>query len=194
LRAGAVAPTLDVVQLPFKTRRAGARELLSAARETYRAYSTPTSEPVAAPVPRRQPRQRPQPQPAQPPPAGDEPDVLLDVPTLKVSDIDLEVDDLRARVALRAHVLDLLQIDVGADVSLDRVKLGVHGVEAEALLKVRLAHVAEMVGRVMDTIDHNPQLLEALVDRVDATIEDLGAGASRAVGELVSPPPPTEEP
>jgi hypothetical protein len=59
-----------------------------------------------------------------------DPDVLLDVPSLKVDEITLEVQGLQARVALEARGLDLLRLDVGADVSLALVDLGIRGVEA----------------------------------------------------------------
>jgi hypothetical protein len=48
------------------------------------------------------------------PPA--EPDVLLDVPQLRVKEIILEVEDLRAHVSVQADVLNLLKLSVGADV------------------------------------------------------------------------------
>src|SRR3954453_12807943 len=73
------------------------------------------------------------------------PDVLLDVPVVKVDEINFELEDLRARVSLQAEVLDLLQLNVGADVSLGRVALEIKGVEAQALLKVRLDNVAAIV-------------------------------------------------
>src|SRR3712207_910914 len=41
-----------------------------------------------------------------------EPDVVLDVPQLKVDEISLEVDDLEARIALRVRLAALLQIEV----------------------------------------------------------------------------------
>lgn len=90
------------------------------------------------------------------PSADAQPDVLLDVPEVKVDEINLEVEDLRARVSLQSEVLDLLRLNVGADVLLGRVHLEIKGVEAQALLKVRLDHVAQMVERVLTTIDNNP--------------------------------------
>ncbi|MET8070369.1 hypothetical protein ABZU86_12045 [Streptomyces sp. NPDC005271] len=113
-----------------------------------------------------------------------EPDVLLDVPQLKVDEIALDVEDLRARVSLRADVLDLLKLSVGADVSLGGVHLDIKGVEAQALLKVRLDNVAEVIGRVLTTIDRNPQILEQITSGLGAAAEELGGGAGRAVGEL----------
>ena len=68
----------------------------------------------------------------------DGPDVLLDVPVVKVDEIDIEVDDLRAQVAVMAEVRDLVDISVGADVSLGKVVLKIDGVEAQVMLKARL--------------------------------------------------------
>ena len=42
-----------------------------------------------------------------------EPDVLLDVPQLRVEEIILEVEDLRAHVSIQAEVLNLLRLSVG---------------------------------------------------------------------------------
>ncbi|MBT2231131.1 hypothetical protein [Nonomuraea sp. NEAU-A123] len=115
---------------------------------------------------------------------SDEPDVFLDVPLLKVDEIHLEVDDLRARVSLSAEVLDLLRLSVGADVGLGRVALDIKGVEAQALLKVRLDNVALILDRVLRTIDQNPQILENLTRGLESTLRDVGTGAGHAVGEL----------
>jgi len=113
-----------------------------------------------------------------------EPDVLLDVPTLKVEEITLEVADLRARVSLNAEVLDLLRLHVGADVGLGKVNLGIKGVEAQALLKVRLDNVAAIISDVLQTIDNNPQLLENITTTVARAVDDVGTAAGRAVGDI----------
>jgi hypothetical protein len=65
------------------------------------------------------------------------PDVLLDVPQLRVEEIILEVEDLRAHVSVKADALNLLRLSVGADGQLGGVHLEIKGVEAQALLKVR---------------------------------------------------------
>ena len=112
------------------------------------------------------------------------PDVLLDVPVLKVDEIHVEVDDLRARVSLQAEVLDLLKLNVGADVLLGKVELDIKGVEAQALLKVRLDRVAAILGRVLTTIDRNPQILERLTAGLGEAAGEIGHGARTAVGEV----------
>jgi len=109
----------------------------------------------------------------------DLPDVLLDVPVVKVDHLHLELDNLDAHVSLKAYVLDLVKLTVGVDVHLGRVALDIKGVEAQALLKVRLDHVAAVVDRVMTTLDRNPELLESLGE----AIEDIGAGTGDMLGE-----------
>ena len=113
-----------------------------------------------------------------------EPDVLLDVPELRVDEISLEVEDLRARVALQADVLSLLKLHVGVEAELGRVQLTIKGVEAQALLKVRLDNVARIIDRVLTTIDNNPDIVEGLIEQVGEAAEEVGAGAGQALGEL----------
>ncbi|MEV4563501.1 hypothetical protein AB0K12_07010 [Nonomuraea sp. NPDC049419] len=113
-----------------------------------------------------------------------DPDVYLDVPEVKVDEITLDVQDLRARVSLQAEVLDLLKLNVGADVFLGSVNLTIKGVEAQALLKVRLDNVARIIDRVLQTIDTNPQLLEHLTRGVGRAVEDIGLGAGHAVRDV----------
>ena len=110
-----------------------------------------------------------------------EPDVLLEVPHLKVDELTLDVEDLRANVALQARVLDLLGLDVGADVALDRVGLTIKGLEAQVLLKVRLDNVAAILDRVMTTIERNPVLLEHLAQGASRAVEEVATGAGDAV-------------
>src|SRR5215216_1087691 len=112
------------------------------------------------------------------------PDVLLDVPVVKVDSIDFELNDLRARVSLLAKVGDFVELAVGVDAYLGRVKLGIYGIEAQALLKVRLDNVAAILDRVLTTIDRNPQIIERLVEGVSSAVEDIGAGAGSAVQDI----------
>ncbi|MFF3325751.1 hypothetical protein [Streptomyces sp. NPDC002889] len=113
-----------------------------------------------------------------------EPDVLLDVPLLKVDEITLDVEDLRARVSLQAEVLDLLRLNVGADVELGSVHLDIKGVEAQALLKVRLDNVVEVIGRVLTTIDRNPDILRDVTSGVGTAVREVGTGAGRTLDEV----------
>src|SRR5918994_1556628 len=93
------------------------------------------------------------------------PDVLLDVPVVKLDSLHFELDNLDAHVALNAYVLDLVKLKVGVDIHLGKVALDIKGVEAQALVKVRL--------------DRDPELLESLGEAV----EDIGAGTGDMLGE-----------
>ncbi len=101
--------------------------------------------------------------------SGDDPDVVLDVPVLKIEEIDLEVDDLRAHVSLKAELADLVKINVGIDAYLDNVKLNVKGVEAQAMLRITSRRVLDTLDRVLETIDRNPRVLGGIVQSVDPT-------------------------
>ncbi len=119
--------------------------------------------------------------------SGD-PDVLLDVPNLSVDEINLEVENLRAKVSLDARLANLLALTAGADVSIDKVKLQIKGVKAEVLLKVRLDNVAQIIDRTLTTIDRNPEILTKLLESVDKTVGTVGGVAQTALqpGGLLS--------
>jgi hypothetical protein len=105
------------------------------------------------------------------------PDVLLDVPELRIDTIHFELDDLDAHVAVKARVLNLVKLNVGIDVHLSRVKLDIKGVEAELVLKARLDHVTAIVDRLMTSLDRNPELVKGL----SRAVSEVGKGAGEAV-------------
>jgi pyruvate/2-oxoglutarate dehydrogenase complex dihydrolipoamide acyltransferase (E2) component len=129
---------------------------------------------------------------------GQDPDVLLDIPVVKVDRIHLKVEELEAHVALNAKVLDLVTLDVGVDVHLGKLEIEIEGVEAQALVKVRLDHVAAIVDRTLTTIDRNPELVKSLSRAIEQVgqgagqtlggagdaVDEVGEGAGQAVGEL----------
>jgi len=110
----------------------------------------------------------------------DEPDVVVDIPVVKVDEIHFELDDLEARVSLHAEVLDLVKLSVGVHVELGKVELNIKGVEAQALLRARLDHVTAIIDRVLTTLDRNPEVLQS----IGRTLEPVGEGAGKAVGEV----------
>ncbi|MCZ7440432.1 hypothetical protein O7598_28850 [Micromonospora sp. WMMC241] len=117
--------------------------------------------------------------------AGPEPDVLLDVPELSVDEIRLTVDGLDADLSLRARLANLLQLDAGVRVHLEGVELDITGVRAEALLKVRLEKLVQILDRALTTIDRNPELIDALARSVGATVDDVHRVAGQVAGPAV---------
>jgi hypothetical protein len=121
----------------------------------------------------------------------DEPDVIVDIPVVKVDEIHFELDDLEARVSLHAEVLDLVKLSVGVHVELGKVELNIKGVEAQALLRARLDHVTAIIDRVLTTLDRNPDVLKTIAHSLEPVTEgagkavgEVGEGANKAVGEI----------
>jgi hypothetical protein len=98
-----------------------------------------------------------------------DPDVVLDVPTLNVEEIALEVEDLQVRVALQAVLADLVQINIGLKAELSEVKLSVKGVEAQAQLKARLDNVRAIFSEVLESLQHSPQFFRQALETGNQT-------------------------
>lgn len=121
---------------------------------------------------------------ARPAPSSREPDVFVDLPQLRVEGVSLQLEDLGAEVSLAAKVLDLLQLNVGAEATLGRLELDVERVDVQAQVKVRLDDLALIIDRVLATIDRNPQIIQRLVAGLGGAVEQVAEGAGRAVDEL----------
>ena len=91
---------------------------------------------------------------------GEDTDVVLDIPVLKVEELDLEVEELRAHISARAELAGFLNISVGVDAYVDKVKLRIKGVEAQVQLKVKLERILGSIDRALQAIEKNPQLLD----------------------------------
>jgi len=121
----------------------------------------------------------------------DEPDVVVDIPVVKVDELHFELDDLTARISLHAEVLDLVKLSVGVHAELGKVELNIKGVEAQALLRARLDHVTAIIDRVLTTLDRNPDVLKEIAHALEPVTEgagkavgEVGEGANRAVGQI----------
>lgn len=121
----------------------------------------------------------------------DEPDVIVDIPVVKVDEIHFELDDLKARISLHAEVLDLVKLSVGVHAELGKVELNIKGVEAQALLRARLDHVTAIIDRVLTTLDRNPDVLKEIAHALEPVTEgagkavgEVGEGANKAVGQI----------
>ena len=90
----------------------------------------------------------------------DDADVVLDIPMLNVEELDLEVDELRAHISARAELAGFLNINVGVDAYVDKVKLNIKGVEAQVQLKVKLERILGSIDRALQAIERNPRLID----------------------------------
>ncbi len=110
-------------------------------------------------------------------PAGGPPDLTLDVPSLGVEELNLDVENLRARISLHAELADMVKLSVGVEADVDKVKLEAKGVEAQLLLKAGLDNVRTILGQALDALDNNPEILEDLF----RTSGEASGGAGRAL-------------
>ncbi len=117
-------------------------------------------------------------------PAGEQPDVLLDIPNLSVEELTLEVDNVEARLSLNARVANLVQLNAGADVSIGNVKLTIKGVQAQAALVVRLDNVRAIVERTLTTIENNPEIIETLGNTLNNTVDTAGGVVNNTVNTV----------
>ncbi len=106
------------------------------------------------------------------------PDVLLDVPTLNFDEIKMDVDKIDARIALKAELANLVRIEVGAQIGIGNVELDIKGVEAQALMKVRLEEVNAIFSRALETLDRYPDLISNLAGKTGENVEAVSDSES----------------
>jgi pyruvate/2-oxoglutarate dehydrogenase complex dihydrolipoamide acyltransferase (E2) component len=106
-----------------------------------------------------------------------DPDLTLDVPSLEVEELNLDVENLRARISLQAELADMVKLNVGVEADVDKVKLEAKGVDAQVLLKAGLHNVRTILSQALDVLDNNPGILEDLI----RTSEETSGGAGQAL-------------
>jgi hypothetical protein len=121
------------------------------------------------------------------------PDVVLNIPKLRVSSINLEVNNLNAHLDVHARVCkDLVQLNAGVDVTIEKVKLEIKDVEAEAYLRVKSDNVRKVVEETLLTLREKPEILHYLlrdVSQLTHTVAtDLGQTVIPSLGENVVKP------
>jgi len=114
---------------------------------------------------------------------GTQPDVYLNVPTLSVGRIELDVDDLRADINLNAQVASLVTLNAGVALSIQQVNLTISDVDAELELIVRLGHLVDIVSRVFESLDLNP-LLISTINNVTSLLEPIVGAVDGLLGSI----------
>jgi pyruvate/2-oxoglutarate dehydrogenase complex dihydrolipoamide acyltransferase (E2) component len=113
-------------------------------------------------------------------------DVTLDVPSLRIEELNLEVETWRGRISLQAELADMVKLNIGVDMGLDNAKVEVKGVQAQGILKANLDNVRAILSQALDTIDKNPQILEDLAriaEETAGTAERTLEGVAGTIGE-----------
>jgi hypothetical protein len=113
-----------------------------------------------------------------------DPDVMLSVPNLGIDHIGLNVKNVHAHIDLQAQVLDLVKLHVGADIGIEEVDLQINNVRVQAMLKVKLEKVREIVGDVVGLLDHHPEILSNLTGGLGRGLEGALSGKRGEVDQL----------
>lgn len=111
------------------------------------------------------------------------PDVYLNVPELHVGRIELDVDNLRADINLNANVAQLVQINAGVAVSIEKVNITIANVDAQLELVVRLGHLVDIVNRVFESLDLNPLLITA-INNVTSIVDTVVGAVDGLLGSI----------
>ncbi|KAI1615582.1 hypothetical protein EDD36DRAFT_192290 [Exophiala viscosa] len=111
------------------------------------------------------------------------PDVYLNVPTLSVGRIELDVDDLQANINLNAQVASLVTLNAGVAVSIQTVNLTISDVDANLELIVRLGNLVNIVNRVFQSLDLNPLLINTL-NNVTSILEPIVGEVAGLLGSI----------
>lgn len=112
-------------------------------------------------------------------------DVLRDLPPVKVGEISLDDEDLRARVSVFAKVGKLDARDDEGEALLEKLK-GSSGDEARALLEGRLQKVYALLNRALSTLDGQPDLLASVLEVVLGEEAEGVEKAVEPIGKAVS--------
>ncbi|KAF2431424.1 hypothetical protein EJ08DRAFT_670027 [Tothia fuscella] len=104
-----------------------------------------------------------------------EPDVFLNA-SVNVGSINLDVQNLTAKINLDAEVRELLSFSAGVTAHIDRVQLVIQNISAYVHLEARLENLVLMINDVLDSVDINPLI---------ATLgNDLGNVVNQTAGGL----------
>ncbi|KAK0344406.1 hypothetical protein LTR02_011150 [Friedmanniomyces endolithicus] len=115
-----------------------------------------------------------------------DPDVYLNA-SVHVGTIDLQVDNLTAKINLDAQVLSLLTFNAGVDLSISKVRLLIENVNAKVLLEARLENLVRMINDTLASIDLNPVIAtlgQDVSNIVNTTVGGLTSTAGSALSSL----------
>lgn len=85
------------------------------------------------------------------------------------------MDNLRADLNLNAEIANLVSLNVGVQVGVEKVNITIAEVDAQLDLIIRLGQLAKMVNRTLATLDLNPLLINLLNDVSDVVDSVVGA-------------------
>ena len=105
------------------------------------------------------------------------------MPKLSVGRIELDVDNLQADINLNAQVANLVTINAGVAVAVQKINLTITEVDAELELIVRLGNLVDVVNRVFQSLDLNPLLIGA-INNVTSIVDTVVGAVDGLLGSI----------
>lgn len=93
------------------------------------------------------------------------------------------MEDLAADINLNANVAGLVKVNAGVQVGISKVNITIADVDAELELVVRLGNLVEIVGRVFESLDLNPLLIN-VVNGVTGLLDDVVGAVDGLLGSI----------
>lgn len=93
------------------------------------------------------------------------------------------MDDLQADINLNARVANLVHLNAGVSVGIQKVNITIADVEAELELVVRLGNLVDIVNRVFESLDLNPLLINTL-NNVTNILDDVVGAVDGLLGSI----------
>ncbi|MBO9700229.1 MAG: hypothetical protein J7604_08465 [Sporocytophaga sp.] len=85
-------------------------------------------------------------------------DMILEVPSLKAGKVNMDAENLNFSISVKAQLSNFSNIEIGTDIHIDKIKLDVDSLEAEALFTAKLKKIETIFIKALESLDKNPDL------------------------------------
>jgi hypothetical protein len=87
-----------------------------------------------------------------------ESDVILEVPSIKAESVNMDAENLKFSISVKAKLSNISHIEIGTDIQIDKIKLDINSLEAEAFFTAKLKKIESIFVKALESIDKNPDI------------------------------------
>lgn len=85
-------------------------------------------------------------------------DVILEVPSIKAESVNMDAENLKFSISVKAQLSNISHIEIGTDIHVEKIKLDINSLEAEALFTAKLKKIETIFIKALESIDKNPDI------------------------------------
>lgn len=86
-------------------------------------------------------------------------DVILDIPSLKAESLKMDAENIKFSISIKAQLSNFSNIEIGTNIHIEKIKLDIDSLEAEAFFTVKLKKIETIFLNALQSIDKNPQII-----------------------------------